>query len=207
MLMANETGNLAQVRNAVEGQTTPPLREQQRFPFQGWYVVIVRTRREQDLADEFRRLDIAAYWPNYTKQVPIGMHGGKRRHRVSFSAIIPGMIFCPLAEENTFWAAVQRVPYVVNLLRKEEGRPAILRNVDIEKLRQIEADANLPPEVTPIHNFKTGQKVRFTDEAPVQWPPGKVVRLAEDGRLTVEVYLMGRMVPMHGILPHQIEAA
>lgn len=207
--MGNQTGNMAQVRDAlvIQQPDTRLLREQQRFPYRGWYAVIIRARKEQDAADEFRKRNVSAYWPNYVKQVPSGIHGGKRRHRVTFSAIVPGLIFCPMADEELFLMAVHGIPYVVNLLRREQGLPAILRNVDIEKLRRIEAHENLPPDINPVHNFKIGQKVRFTDEEPVQWPPGKIIELDDDGRISIEVYLLGRMVPIRGILPSQIEAA
>ena len=75
---------------------------------------------------------------------------------------------------------------------------------DVE-IRRIEGDQNEPPSIKPVHSFKTGQKVRFSDENPIIWPPGKIVRLASDGRISVEIYLMGRMVPIL-VLPHQIEA-
>lgn len=197
MLMATD-GNLAQVRDAFE--TSPTLREQQRFPYKGWFAVIVRSQREQDAADGFRRENVSAYWPNYVKHVASGVS----RRRAIFAPIFPGMIFCPTADADLFWSAIQRIPYVVNMLRKDGGIPATLTNADIEKIRRIEAGQNEPPPIKPIHNFKTGQKVRFCDENPIAWPPGKIVRLNGDGRIVVEVYLFGRMVPMT-VLPHQIE--
>lgn len=203
MLMGNE-GNLGVVRRAIEGEQS--VREQQRYPYKAWYAVIIRSQREQDAADGFRKEDVAAYWPNYVKQTPMGMHHGSRRHRATFNAIFPGLIFCPTADQNLFWRAVQRIPYVVNLLRREQGLPATLSNAEIERVRQIEADANLPPDVTPVHSFKKGQRVRFTDVGPFVDFVGKIARLDSDGRISIEVYLMGRMVPMHGVLPHQIEA-
>jgi transcription antitermination factor NusG len=205
MLMAVDKGNLEQVRDAVIAQTEPAplsLREQQRFPYKGWYAVIVRAQREQDAADGFRRANVSAYWPNFERLIP----AGHRRRYARFSPIFPGMIFSPVADLNLFWMAVQRITYVLNVVRKEGGLPAMLSNADIEKIRNIEAGENNPPEVKPIHNFKVGQKVRFTDESPVQWPPGKIIELAADGRITVEVYLMMRFVPIKGVLPHQIEA-
>lgn len=177
-----------------------PLREQQRYPYKAWYAVIVKSSREQDAADGFRRENVAAYWPNYVKLV---RHRGGMRRNI-FGAIIPGFIFCPTADEQLFWAAVQRIPYVLNMLRKEEGLTATLRNDDIEIIRRIEAEANEPPPIKPVHNFKIAEKVRFIDDLMNQWPPGKIVKLASDGRISVEVYLMGRMVPI-SVLPHQIE--
>ena len=181
------------------------LREQQRYPYSAWYAVVVRARREQEAADGFRNDGVAAYWPNYVRQRPLGIHCGVRRHRAVFSAIFPGLIFCPAADEALFWLAVQRIPYVVNLLRKDGNRPATLSNADIERIRKIEAGENLPPDVVTVHNFRIRQRVRFTDVGSFNDLVGRVSALAADGRISVEVSLMGRMVPMHGILPHQIE--
>lgn len=192
------SGTIPQVADAL------PLREQQRFPYKGWYAVIVRSQREQDAADGFRRENVSAYWPNYVRQQPMGRHAGIRRHRVIFAPIIPGMIFCPTADHDLFWAAIQRIPHVLNMLRKTEGHPATLSNADIEVIRRIEGEHNEPPAIKPVHIFKNADKVRFIDDIASQWPAGKVTRLAADGRISVEVYLMGRMVPIW-VLPHQIE--
>jgi transcription antitermination factor NusG len=52
-------------------------------------------------------------------------------------------------------------------------------------------------------SFKTGDRVRFKDAS---WPPGLVSSSTGDGRLVVEVELMGRVVPIQ-LFPHQIEKA
>jgi len=56
-----------------------------------------------------------------------------------------------------------------------------------------------------LHHFKTGEKVRFIDDRLGRWPPGKIAGGA-DGKLTVEVEMMERIVPII-VLPHQIERA
>jgi transcription antitermination factor NusG len=204
MLMVTEPkGNLEMVRLA----TSPAeiVREQQRYPYKAWYAVRVRPSREQDAADGFRRRDVLAYWPNYEKQMPMGRHAGARRHRVIFAPIFPGLIFCPTADHELFWLAVSQITFVVGMFKKTGGEPATLTNADIERIRRIEAEQNEPPAIKPLHNFKTGQKVRFSDNLESQWPPGKIERVANDGRISVLVYLMGRMVPV-SVLPHQIEA-
>lgn len=200
------TGPRAEARaDAVFQAERRKLCDQQKFPYRGFYAFFVRAHREQDAADGFRRERVAAYWPNYVGQMPMGNHAGMRRHRPILSALFPGLIFSPMADADLLWAAAQRVPYVINMLRRDGGEPAVLSNSDIEIIRHIESDANGPPPVRPVHNFKVGDKVRFVDDKLVIWPPGKVIRLDADGRISVEVYLMMRAVPMHGILPHQIE--
>ncbi len=201
------TGPLAEVRAvATKDATRRRLYEQQQYPYKGFYAVVVRAQRDQDAADGFRRENVSAYWPNYVRQRPMGRHAGIRRHRVILSPLFPGLIFCPTADADLFWAAIQRIPYVVNMLRKDGGVPAVLSIADIELVRHIESDANGPPAMRPVHNFKIGQKIRFVDDKLSIWPPGEIIRLDADGRISTQVYLMMRAVPIHGILPHQIEA-
>lgn len=202
MLMASDAGNLRQVFAA--NNPIGELKKQQAYPPKAWYAVIARTGREQDAADGFRQQDVVAYWPNYTRQVPIGHRSGARRHRAVLAAIIPGMIFCPTADESLFWLAIQRIPYVLNMVRKTGGFPATLTNADIETIRRIEADENEPPPIKAQHAFKPGEQVKIIDGEMARWPCGKIERLLGDGRISVEVFLMGRMVPIK-VLPHQIE--
>jgi transcription antitermination factor NusG len=207
MLMATEPkiGNLEQVYEA----TTPAeiVREQQRYPFKGWYAIIVRSSREQDAADGFRRSNVLAYWPNFEKQILINKGRlGHRRRRVIFAPIIPGLIFCPTADADLFWAVIKRVPYVLNLMRKFSGDVVNLANEDIDIIRLIEAGLNTPDlPIKTLHNFKMGEKVRFIDDINGRWPPGKIIELYDDGRITIETTAMGRAVPIRNVLPYQIE--
>jgi transcription antitermination factor NusG len=54
------------------------------------------------------------------------------------------------------------------------------------------------------HDFKCGEKVSFIDDTVRIWPAGTVEKLAHDGRIGVEVELMGRKMIIW-VLPHQIE--
>jgi transcription antitermination factor NusG len=79
----------------------------------------------------------------------------------------------------------------------------MLRQSDIDIIREIERGLTTPKPGKSLHSFKTGDRVRFKDAA---WPPGVVSSSTGDGRLAVEVELMGRIVPIH-VFPHQIEKA
>lgn len=204
MAESRGNGNLAQVYEACSSGEI--VRKQQEYPFKGWYAIIARSGREQDAADGFRRENLLSYWPNYTAQVLSGRRSnGDHWRRAVLKPIIAGMIFTPAADDDLLWMAVQRIPYVINMLRTEGSAPATLTNADIETIRRIEAHQNVPPPITPVHNFKPGDKVRFIKDIGSTWPPGRVERLLSEGRIRIEVYLMGRMVPIT-VLPHQIEA-
>jgi hypothetical protein len=88
-------------------------------------------------------------------------------------------------------------------VRTYSGDLSMLRQSDINTIREIEAGLNTPKPGESMHSFKTGDRVRFKDAA---WPPGLVSSSTGDGRLVVEVELMARVIPDH-VFPHQIEKA
>jgi transcription antitermination factor NusG len=177
------------------------LYAQQGFPYRGWHAFVAVGGKERDAADGFRRERVRVYWPNKTELVSSG--DGRRRQKLA--AIMPGMIFTPMADMELLWDAAERIQYVLNVVRKEDGAPAILANEDIEIIRHIEAGLNLPSAVIPVHNFKVGEKVRFIDDTLGRWGACTIIGLSKGGRISIERYLMGRMVPIHSVLPHQIE--
>jgi hypothetical protein len=65
---------------------------------------------------------------------------------------------------------------------------------------------NTPTPGKALHNFKSGDKVRFRDDLLNRWPPGRIAGALQDGRISVEIEVMGRLVPFH-VFPHQIEGA
>jgi hypothetical protein len=73
-------------------------------------------------------------------------------------------------------------------------------------IRSIEATMNTPKPRKSLHHFKTGDKVRFTDDLLNRWPPGRVAGSINDGRISVEVEVTGRIVPFQ-VFPHRIERA
>jgi transcription antitermination factor NusG len=100
---------------------------------------------------------------------------------------------------------LHRIVGAFDIARTFSGYPLLIGDEDIQIIRRIEIGLNTPrPSDKVVHNFKRGQKVRFVDDLIGRWPPGVVETLAHDGRISVEVDLMGRKVPIW-VLPHQIE--
>jgi transcription antitermination factor NusG len=203
MLMVTETtGNLrhlVEASNEVVGLDfrTPRL----------WLAFIARASCEQKAADRLRECRIRAYWPNYCVTEAIGRHqgNGHRLRGARLRSIIPGFIFVAVGigaePEFDLHAIVDETPGLLGYMRNGSGEVAQLREADIQQIRKIEGDHNLPPARDHVHNFKMGDKVRFK-HAPA-WV-GKVIEFCSDGRLSVGVLLFGRVVPVKG-MPHQVE--
>jgi hypothetical protein len=110
----------------------------------------------------------------------------------------------PALPTEMLWDIAQRIPGVGNAVLNFSGKVATFQSPDIEVIRDIERGMNTPIPGKAMHHFRTGNKVRFTDDANHRWPPGKFAGSASDGRVIVEVEIMGRLVPFH-VFPHQVE--
>jgi hypothetical protein len=82
----------------------------------------------------------------------------------------------------------------------------MLMEEDIDVIRSIERGMNTPVPGKALHSFKTGDKVRFKDDEVNRWPSGRIAGSIGDGRVIVEIDMMGRIVPTH-VFPYQIERA
>lgn len=170
-----------------------------------WCMIAVRPGKEPESCDSFRRRSVRCYWPNYcTFEARHFVARGRYGRRDNYRSILPGYLFSPFPLSSSFWDVVEMHAGVVGPIRTFSGDIMLLRNADIQVIRKIEAGQNTPEPGKSLHNFKTGQKVRFKDDAPGHWPPGRVARVVDDGRIVVDVELMGRIVPVF-VLPHQIE--
>jgi transcription antitermination factor NusG len=170
-----------------------------------WCMLIVQPGKEQDARNSFRRYGVRAYWPKYLGFTRWSSRPRERR-RTDYRSVIPGYLFVPMLPPSTFWDVVERIVGVVNVVRNYSGDLAVLRNADIEVIRQIEAGLNTPKPSKSLHSLKTGEKVRFCDDLLNRWPLGRVASSTNDGRISVEVEVMGRIVPFL-VFPHQIERA
>jgi transcription antitermination factor NusG len=174
-----------------------------------WRALTARPSKEQKAADWLKLRSLHAYWPNYSKEIrAAGLANGTHRRRTVFCSIIPGYLFMATrdeANEPSLQALVEQVPGLIGFVRDGSGNAASLTNDDIEIIRRIESNENLPPAKSHVHRFKTGDDVRFADDLLGRWPNGKIAELAADGRIVIEVALLGRMVPVRA-LPFQIEA-
>ena len=204
MLAKTEKSNLEQVRSALTGITgVEPIACQ--TPADRHYMVVCRPNREFDTVDSFRRHGQPAFWPNYEELVTTrerrNGHPVRRTRRVG---IIAGYVFTPVRAERDFTAFLARIIGAIGLVKTFSGSPLVLDDDDIQTLRRIEATRDTSLPLPTQHAFKLGEKVRFKDDNGHRWPPGRIVRLARQGRIVVEVSLMGRKVELKA-LPHQIE--
>ena len=188
----------------LAGNPLPDLHSQPKK----WRALLSFPGRERRAADFLKDFGQWVYWPNYGKHVSVAPRrpGARRERRLAFFPVIPGYLFlAERADAGDPWGIVHATPGVHGFVRDSEGHAAALTDQDIEIIRHIEAGLNLPFDPKTVHRFKTGDKVRFIDDLYSRWPPGKVSRLAEDGRIVVEVAVLGRIVPIL-VYPHQIEA-
>lgn len=192
-------GNLEQVRNALSGITGVAVLPQVEV-VADWYFVVTRMGRELDTVDSLRRNGIRAYWPSFKELLPSRRQpDGILSRRWRRSGIIPGYVFSSVCPD------VQQIVGAIDIARTYSGNPLLICEHDLDIIRRIEAGLNTPRDPgKSVHSFKCGQKVRFIDDVIGRWPPGRIVELARDGRISVEVELMGRKVPIWA-LPHQIE--
>lgn len=172
-----------------------------------WVALQARASKEQDAADWLKASRLFAYWPCYARDINAGGRtNGYARRRVRYRALIPGYIFVAAVKgcNPDPSLVVNQTPGIIGYMRDPSGFPLTLGEEDIQRIRRIESDENTPPNPKTAHKFKSGQKVRFSDRLLGNWPPGVVERLADDGRISIGVPLLGRIVSML-VFPHQIE--
>jgi transcription antitermination factor NusG len=204
MLTADQgPGNMEQARNALAGITgkdvIEPIAEGPER-----YLVMVRMNRELDAVDSFRRNNVQSYWPNYEELMPARrVYGVRPVRRIRRVGILPGYVFSAVDPNRDFTNLLDRIVAAYDVVRNASGCPLRIADADVQIIRRIEIGLNTPHEQAK-HDLKVGEKVRFVDDLIGRWPPGKVAKLAREGRISVEVELMGRKVYITA-LPHQIE--
>src|SRR5581483_10191525 len=168
MLMA---GNIAEVYEAL---SPPTLAD----PVTQWCMVLVRPSLEQEARDALRRMGIGAYWPNYQRLVKVkNRRSGHRTVRSQLAPVIPGILISPAKFSEQFWSALDLAPGVLNIAQRFGGHPLILSDLDIVLIHKIEEGLNKPLPMKMPHNFKPGEKVRFSDDDLSRWGVGKINRL------------------------------
>lgn len=203
MLAAGEKGNMAQVRDALHGITgvaPKPLT----VAGPNRHLVVVRNNHEFDSVDSFRRNLIPAYWANYEELLPSRkMMNGFAGRRVRRVGILPGLIFVPVNAAPDMEGLLHRIVGAIDFHRTYSGSPFMVDDADVRIIQRIEVGLNTPSKVV-AHKFKIGEKVRFIDDLDNRWPPGKIIKLAREGRIIVEVDAMGRKMPIT-VFSFQIE--
>lgn len=197
------SNNLEQVRGALEGITGTKL-SPDRDDGSEWYMVIVRGAAQLDAVDGLRRAGLRAYWPSYERSVATRrMIAGRKASRSVRFGILP-YVLSPRCPGIDFTGLTERIVSILDIVRTYSGNPLFLRQRDLDIIRRIDVGMNTPKPEGQAHRFKAGDKVRFTDDLMHQWPPGIIIKLAREARISVEVNLMGRKVPIT-VFPHQIE--
>lgn len=165
-----------------------------------WFALLTFANRERSAAEwvKARSASVWIYWPNYL----IARASGRGGRRSQLASIIPGYLF--MAGGNP-WDVVHETPGVYGFVRNGNREPAHLTDEDIEIIRRIEGDENLPENPKTAHRFRVADKVSFCGDLFGRWPAGSIERLDDDGRIVVSVGLLGRVVPIH-VHPTQIEA-
>lgn len=201
--MNEKSGNLEQVRDALQGITGIVAKPQARGP--DWYLVMARVNRELDTVDSFRRNAVSCWWPNYEELVIINRtENGRKVRRLRRVGIIPGYVFSNAQACGDVTSLLRDIVGAIDVAKTFSGVPLLISDADAQIISRIEIGLNTPRPEKTIHNFKKGEKVSFRDDLVGRWPPGKIIKLAPDGRISVEIDLMGRKVPVT-VLPHQIE--
>jgi transcription antitermination factor NusG len=201
MLMENK---LQSIETALSPSVTPIPTQ----PTRSMLMIIVRHFQEQRARDSLRRRGVGAWWPNYPKDENYkDKQTGKRQSRRVLSSVMPGIILTPANTSDIFWEALDLAPGVLNVVRMSGGSLLMLDDLEVVLIHKIEAGLNSPPPVgKPIHSFKVGDKVRFTDDLMRRLPSGKVTKVVKSGHIMVEVSVLGRPTSFD-VLPHQIEPA
>jgi len=167
--------------------------------------VIARVGRERETVDSLRRNGVRSEWPSYEVLEAKRERGTKRLvRRMRRVGVLPGYVFASPAIDVDFEDLLRRVVGAIDIARKDSGKPLFIGEADLEIIRRITIGLNAPRPNKVDHDFKRGEKVRFIDDVVRIWPAGTVEKLAQDGRIGVEVELMGRKMIIW-VLPHQIE--
>lgn len=158
-----------------------------------WVALSVAANRERKVAEWLRDSGHPVYFPNWIKMVR--SRGGQRRAVVM--SIIPGYLFLAKSPGFELRSLMERVPGLLGYLHDGDLNPLALTEAGIQGIRLIEADMNRPePDRRSAHEYKTGDAVKTVDDLNLGWK-GKIVELASDNRIGVEVKLLGRTVKVY----------
>lgn len=153
-----------------------------------WYVVQTNSRAEKKVADRLQLKQIETYLPTYTTL----RHWSDRKRKVTIP-LIPSVVFirCSVAELLSVYA----IDSVFGIL-KLNGKPAIVRDHEIEQLRILERemDGNLiePCEI----NFSPGDEV-YVHRGPFKGLYGKSIETDGKHRIVITLDSIGASFTVH----------
>lgn len=170
-------------------------------------MILVKPPQEQEARDSLRRRGVGVWWPNYQKfDTKRDAQTGRRYQRVVRAGVLSGVILSPANIGPQFFDALDLAPGVMGVAQKPNGHWLMLTDLDIALIHKIERGLDRPPPAKPVHSFKIGDKVRFTDDIYRRFPLGIVAKCHRDGHIAIDVNMMGRVQPIT-VLPYQVELA
>lgn len=177
-----------------------PLRPAFRDP-RVWHVLVAAPNHERKSADWLRDTRHRVYFPNYVLRVK--SRGGLRRTVIK--ALMPGYLFLAAAPDADVDGLIDDVPGLLRCLRDDKQNPYIVPEHEMERLRQVEADFNIPEmREVPVRKWKVGERFRTVERLGYRWQ-GEVVGFDSRHRIVVEVRgLLGRTTRVV-LAPFQIE--
>lgn len=165
-----------------------------------WYVLL--TERERKAAVWLTRNRYLPYWPKYNGQEKLS----RGRRRACLRSVIPGYVFLPLANgSDPDWKHVLGTPGVREVIRDGDHTPISIGDIEINRIRDIEAALNASP-ISAEHAipFRIGQVVRVRNDMLWQWQ-GPILDIDKTGKISIEADLFGRRTKI--VLPvSEIEA-
>lgn len=181
-----------------------PERVYSGFPW--WHALLVEPNREPKSAKWLiDHTSIHPYLPTFSKVVRRRGAGPNSCRRLC--AAISGMMFVPQEMMDIpRRREVFEYAHISGFIRDNKGGPKLISKADIELIRLMEAKLNLPPEAKGVV-FKTGQQVRFSNDLyDLAWGTGRIIEIASESRIGVEVAsLFGRATKVY-VPAHEIEA-
>ncbi len=157
-----------------------------------WYVLRVMGGAEKDV-DRLLEYERVEHWLPLVK-LPQKARSGRAGGCPAAKEVLawPGYIFIRMPNAAVCWAGLATVDRILAVLGTAE-RPAPIADEDVRRYRLLlEHDEAVRKEIAD--EMTAGQKVRVVD-GPFSSFPGMVKAVAGE-RLTVEVAIFGRMVPV-----------
>lgn len=203
--MGIEMATAAMDRVWQMGQEEPAIVEMPEAPrHPWWHALLVPPNREVKAAEWLERFIPTLFLPTFTRQVFRSRRCFIRQSRRC--AVLPGMLFAPVeALDIPRRREVFDHARVRGFMRSSDGLPQIIHKRDIDEIKRMEAEQNLPPEAKGTF-FKLNQQVRFTRDSLESWGRGTVFEIASKTRIGVEVgRLFGRTTKVY-VPASEIEA-
>ena len=175
-------------RPSIAGPMTLGYRDQRQ-----WVGLVVAPQRERKVAEFLRDARRPVYFPNWTRI--IRGRGGMRRSVIM--AVMPGYLFLAKGVKDDLQPLIEMVPGLMGYLHDGQLNPLLLSEIEIQGIRLIEADMNKPePDRKSANEYKIGDEVKTVEALHLGWK-GKIVELASDQRIGLEVKLLGRTVKVY----------